>query len=109
MAQVLSTLQNRQAMVRLFGETRTFRMDVADVPDVFPDPVQMARALVAFKEKIFARHDFYFVPDLSPNAQKNRLSQWLNDIETAREEECAPTVPENDDAEDNSKKYPMPD
>jgi hypothetical protein len=109
MAHVLSTLQNRQAMVRLFGETRTFRMDVADVPDVFPDPIQMARALAAFKEKIYARHDFYFVPDLSPSAQKNRLAQWLNEMQTAREEKRAAVEQEADATQENSEKNPMPD
>ncbi len=76
-AQVISSLRNRQAVVRLFGEERTFRMDVGDVPDVFPEPREMAERVRAFKARIFASHPFYFTPDLSPGAEARRLDAWL--------------------------------
>jgi hypothetical protein len=77
-AQTISTLQNRQAMVRLYGEERTFRMDVGDVPDAYPEPGEMARRVRAFKELVFAAHPrVYFRPDLSAAAQDARLAAWL--------------------------------
>lgn len=76
-AQVIATLRNRQAVVRLFGEDRTFRIDVGDVHDVFPDPREMAARLRAFLAKVFASHNCYFTPDLSPHAEERRLREFL--------------------------------
>lgn len=100
-AHVISTLQNRQALVRLNGETRTFRMDVGDVPDVIPDPRAMAARVREFKARVYASHGYYFVPDLSATAETRRLDAWL-----APPADAPPAIRDHPDrAQDNGWGY----
>jgi hypothetical protein len=84
MGQRICALRDREGMVRLVGEQRTFQIRVGDVPDVFGSAHEMAAHLKAWKKKIYSMHEYYVVPNLSPEAQERRLTDFLARVARSR-------------------------
>lgn len=84
-AYLIRTMAPRHAMASFFGEPRSVIFKVDDVNDVIADPVERACVLRELKARIYTLHDFYFTPDLSPQASDRRLAAFLERAQSSDE------------------------
>lgn len=88
---LISSLPTRHAMARIFGDPAWFIFRVGDVPNVFPDPQEMATQVKLMKKKIYELHEFYYTPDLSPASQLKKFGLFLARVKLMHGLESRPT------------------